>query len=351
MPVLDFATYPLSVNLLVFGAASCAVWLAGTRVVGYADRIARVTGIGSGIVGLVLLGGITSLPEIAVGVFAAHTGAPALAVNNLLGGIAMQKAILAGVDGFIGKEALTMIAATPALLLQAGFSTLMLALVAVAIVAGDYLVAGVGLWSWAILLAYCMSIWVIAISNAQSSWQLRDHPAVPPLAAPEQVAVNDGSGPALGRVAAGTATLAAVIFFAGFLLSSTAEALAVQSGLGANFIGAALLALATSLPELSTVIAAMRLRRYEMAIADILGTSMFNILLIVLVDAVFRGPPVLRLAGEFSLLAALLGVLMSTVYLIGLVERSNRTVARFGVDSLVILVIYAGGMLLLFQQR
>lgn len=351
MQALDFANHPPGINLLVFAGAACAVWLAGTRVAGYADQIARATGIGSGIIGLVLLGGITSLPEIAVGVFAAYSGTPALAVNNLLGGVAMQKAILAAVDGFIGKEALTVIAASPGLLLQAGFSTLLLVIVAVAIVTGDYLFGGVGLWAWAIFFLYGAAVWTISTSSAQLSWQLRDNPATPAL---PDAAETDGEGDpgiSLRRVAAGTAAMGAVIFLAGFLLSSTADALAEQSGLGANFIGAALLALATSLPELSTVIAAMRLRRYEMAIADIMGTSMFNIMLIFLVDAIFRGPAVLSQAGNFSLLAALLCILMSTVYLIGLVERSNRTIARFGVDSLVILVIYAGGMLLLFQLR
>lgn len=348
MQALNFANYPISINLLVFAGAACAVWVAGTRVVGYADRIARATGIGSGMIGLVLLGGITSLPEIAVAVFSAASGTPALAINNLLGGIAMQKAILAGVDGFIGKEALTVIAATPGLLLQAAFSTLLLVIVAVAIVAGDYLFGGVGIWAWAILAAYCFSVWKISVSSARPAWQLRDSPAA---ASPAGAA--DARDPDFSprRVAVGMFAAAAVIFFAGFLLSSTADALAEQTGLGANFIGAALLALATSLPELSTVIAAMRLRRYEMAIADILGTSMFNVLLIVLVDAIYRGPPVLNQVGSFSLLAALLCVLMATIYLIGLVERNNRTIGRFGVDSLVILVVYLGGMLLLFQLR
>lgn len=348
MQGLDFGSYPIGVNLLIFSVAAGMVWIAGTRVAGYASQIARATGIGSGIIGLVLLGGITSLPEIAVGVSAAYSGTPALAVNNLLGGIAMQKAILAGVDGFIGKEALTVIAATPGLLLQGAFSTLLLVIVAVAIVTGDYLFGGAGLWAWAILLAYGFSVWKISVASSRLPWQLRN--GVQPVQEPAEPASAQGERP-MGRVVTGTIVAALVILTAGFALSSTADAIADQSGLGANFIGAALLALATSLPELSTVIAAMRLRRYEMAIADIMGTSMFNVMLIFLVDAVYRGPPVLGLAGDFSLLAALLCILMAMIYLIGLVERNNRTIARFGVDSLVILAVYAGGMVLLFQLR
>ena len=351
MQALDFASYPLQVNLLVFACAAGAVWFAGTRVVGYADQLARATGIGSGIIGLVLLGAITSLPEIAVGVSAAWSGVPALAVNNLVGGIAMQKAILAGIDGFIGKQALTVIAASPSLLLQCGFGIFMLAIVAMAIVAGDSPLGGIGWWAWSLPLAYLGSVWMISAARANPAWLPRDTPADAGAAdGQEQEAKRDG-GIALRGVAVGIAATGAVIFVAGFVLSYTADALAGQTGLGANFVGAALLSLATSLPELSTVIAAMRLRRYEMAIGDIMGTSMFNLLLIFVVDAIYAGPPVLGQAGTFSLFAVLLCILMSTIYLIGLVERNNRTIARFGIDSLLILLVYGGGMLLLFQMR
>lgn len=350
MQALDFTNYSLTLNLLLFSAAAGAVWIAGTRVAGYAVQIARATGIGSGIIGLVLLGGITSLPELAVGVFAALGGTPALAVNNLLGGIAMQKAILAGVDGFIGKEALTVVATTPGLLLQGAFSIFMLVIVAMAIVVDSDLYGGVGLWAWAIVLAYVGSVWIISASSAGLAWQLRESPGR--LVVPEWDDTGDGEqGMPLRRLVLATAGAGAVIFVAGFLLSSTADAVATQTGLGANFVGVALLSLATSLPELSTVIAAMRLCHYEMAIADIMGTSMFNVMLIFLIDAIYAGPPVLGQAGPFSQFAALLCILMSVVHLIGLVERNNRTIGRFGVDSVITLLIYAGGLLLLFRLR
>lgn len=345
----DFAVYPIGVNLLLFASAACLVWAAGARVASYADQIARATGIGHAIVGLVLLGGVTSLPEIAVGVFAAYAGSPALAVNNLLGGIAMQKAILAGVDGFIGKAALTVIAASPNLLLQAAFGTLLLVLVAAAIVVGDFPFAGAGVWTWSILLAYCFSVWKIAHSSKRPAWIVCDTGGA--RAETTESSETEAALPRLQHNIVKTLGAAAIIFIAGFFLSSTADVLAAQTGLGKNFVGAVLLGLATSLPELSTVTAAMRMRQYEMAIADILGTSMFNVMLLFLIDVIYRGPPVLSLAGDFSLLTVLLCILMATIYLIGLVERNNQTFARFGVDSLTILVCYIGGLFLLFQLR
>ena len=73
--------------------------------------------------------------------------------------------------------------------------------------------------------------------------------------------------------------------------------------------------------------------------------------LIVLVDAVYAGPPVLGEAGVFSLGLALLGVLLTVIFLIGLIERRNRTIGRMGVDSFFILLAYLGALFLLYQLR
>lgn len=347
MDFLNFTALSIHVNLAVFAAAGACVWVAGTRVAGYADTIARKTGIGHVAAGLVLLGGITSLPEIAVAVFSSLAGNTALAVNNLLGGIAMQKAILAGVDGFIGRDALTVISASPAVLLQAALSALLLILAAAAVVVGDRPVLGIGIWSWTLLLVYCFSIWTISTAQGRPSWEVRGGPRA--AADDEQGKENDAGG--VAQAIFKTVLAALVILFAGFVLSRTGDAIAEQSGLGQSFVGVALLSFATSLPELSTVTAALKMRRYEMAISDILGTNLFNAMLIFLVDAVYDGDPVFNEVDEFSLLAALLGVLMAAIYLIGLIERRNRTILRFGVDSVAILVVYLGGLYMLYQLR
>ncbi|GAB3551619.1 sodium:calcium antiporter [Noviherbaspirillum agri] len=348
MDLLNFENHAIWINFAVFALASGIVWVAGVRVTRYADAIAKKTGVGHVAVGLVLLGGITSLPEIAVAVVSALAAAPALAVNNLLGGVAMQKAILAGVDGFIGRDALTVISASPSVLLQAALGTIVLVLVAAAIVTGDVLVGGIGVWAWGILFAYVFAIWNVSTSEGHRAWEPKDVGVTRPE--PSDAGTGD-AGQAASSLALKTALCALAILAAGFFLSRTGDAIAVQSGLGQSFVGVALLSLATSLPELSTVTTAMRLRQYELAISDILGTNLFNVMLIFLVDAVYGGGPVLNEVGNFSLFAALLCILMTTIYLVGLIERRNRTIARFGIDSVAILVAYAGGLFMLYQLR
>jgi len=349
MPLPDFGEFPLWGNFAVFAFSAAAVWLAGTRISRYADAIARITGIGHMAVGLVLLGGVTSLPEVAVALFSASTGNPVLGVNNLLGGVAMQKAVLAASDAIIGKDALTVVVSSPALLLQGALSILLLALVAVAIAVRDTSLFGIGAWAWGILALYMYSIWMLSLAEGRHPWR----PAEESLLAEQHRPVEDAASEsaALRTVVGKTVFAATVILAAGFLLSQTGEAIAVQTGLGQSFVGAVMLGFATSLPEISTVVSAMRLRRYEMAISDILGTNLFNVALIFLIDAVYPGPPVLNEVGNFSLFVSLLGILLTTIYLVGLIERRNRTVARMGIDSLATLVVYGFGLFLLYRMR
>lgn len=347
----DFSSTSLGLNALVFAASAAAVWIAGTKVAHYADDLAVATGIGHATVGLVLLAGITSLPEVAVALSSAAAGAPTLSVNNLLGGVAMQIAILAVADAIIGKQALTVIAGTPLLLLQ-GTATVMLLLVFVAGVAvGDRPVLGAGVWSWGLLVLYLLAIWTIANAQGSRVWLVHG-----PQEQTEQAGSRESSPPpAVGgrlkplllKLAAG----AAAILVAGFVLSRAGDAIAAQTGLGRNFVGAVFLALSTSLPEISAVLAAVKLRRYEMAISDIFGTGLFNVALVFMVDAVYGGRPVLNEVGPFSLFAAVTAAVLVCIYLVGLIERHDRTIARMGVDSLAVLLVYGGSLAILFHLR
>jgi cation:H+ antiporter len=352
MSLFDFKDYSLWINIAIFAVSAIAVWIAGTKVARYADAIASKTGIGHVAIGMVLLGGVTSLPEVAISIFSAIADNPTLAVNNLLGGVAMQRAILAGVDGFIGREALTVIVASPVVLLQAALGTLILIVVAAAVALGDAPVFNIGIWSWMILALYIFSIWTISNSKGRQPWIPQDsEPHASKRANTGDSPENHGNSGSLTPVIVKTVAAAAVILIAGFFLSRTADAIAVQTGLGVNFVGAVLLAFSTSLPELSTVISSVRLRQYEMAISDILGTNLFNVALIFLIDAVYIGKPVLSEVGKFSLIASLLGALLTMIYLIGLVERRDRTIGRMGVDSLATLIVYFAGVFVLYRLR
>jgi cation:H+ antiporter len=340
-----FSDLSLAVNIAIFCAAALAVWLAGTRLTHYADAIAQKTGIARELIGILLLGAVTSLPELAVATTASLAGAPALSVGDLLGSAAVNLVILAVADAVYGRGALTSTLASPGVVLQGVLGIVLLGLVLAPVLTGDRLVLGMGVWSWLMLATYVASICIIANSQRPRSW----------VPAREVKQEKEDAGPAilaqrpLKRLMAGTVLMGGAILAAGFVLASTGESIAEQSGIAAGFIGAAFLAIATSLPELSTVIAAVRLRRYEMAIADIFGTNLFNVTIIVLVDLLYAGEPVLVQVGGFAAFGALLAIVMTALFLVGMIERRNRTVFRMGIDSILVLACYAGGLVVLYR--
>ncbi|MGV3742493.1 MAG: sodium:calcium antiporter [Burkholderiaceae bacterium] len=358
MDFLNFKSQPLWMNLAVFAASGSVVWMSGTKISRYADVIARKSGIGHVAVGIALLGSLSSLPEIAVSLSSAISQSPVLAVNNLLGGVAMQVAILAVADAFIGRQPLTVTVTSPTVLLQGTLNVLLLTLVAAGIALDDVAFLGIGAWPWAILMVYGLAIWNIAQSQNREPWIAANAKEQKQKNARAEEEVRSKNSlqqqleqESLRKIGIRTAIAAGAILVAGFFLSQIGDAIAEQTGLGQNFVGAVLLALSTSLPEISIVFAAVRLKQYEMVIAEIFGSNAFSITLIFLVDALYAGKPVLGEVSKFSLFAALLAIFITTLFLVGLVERRDRTVARMGIDSLAVLIAYAGGLFLLYQLR
>jgi cation:H+ antiporter len=346
----DFVQLGLTTNFAVFAVAASAVWAAGTRISRYADVISERTGLGHALIGLLLVASVTSLPELAVSLTSAWRGNAPLAVNNILGGVAMQVAFLAMADFAIGRAALTSVIPEPVVILQGAFNVVVLAVVIAGILVGDRSLLGVGSWIWLVLIFVVLGIRQILRAQKQKPWLANpDIPiATPSTQRTSDLSYEDHSG---ARLVVKTLGAAAVILLAGFVLSRSGEAIAEQTGLGSSFVGAVLLAFATSLPEISTVISAVSYGFYTMAIANIFGTTLFNVALLFPIDAVASGEPVLNRVGTFSAIAALLCIVLTALFLAGLAERRNRTVLRMGLDSIAVLTIYSGGLLVLYTLR
>lgn len=347
--------YSLAVNLMIFTAAACAVWIAGTKIAVYADELAERFELSHALLGLLLLAGITSLPEIATSFTAAHANHAPLAVNNMLGGIAMQVAVLAVADFFFGERALTSVVPDPVVMLQGAFNICLLAFVSMAIIVGDIPFLGAGAWSWGIFAACAYSFIKISKAEARQPWVVSNPDDI------EQAKKQSASGKnengrslesdSLMWLIAKIVISGLVILFAGYTLATVGDVIAKQSGLGESFVGFALMSAATSLPEASMVFASVRRGLYTMAISGILGTNPFNVALIFGVDMIAPGAPVLSNIGDFSAVGTLLGLAVTGLFLMGLVERADRTIWRMGEDSAAVLLVYAGGMFLLYSMR
>lgn len=351
--MIDFSQYSVWVNAAIFSAAAVAVWLAGTCVANCTDELAERRGLSRALLGVLLLAVVTSLPEIATSFTAARADNAAMAVNNLLGSIAMQVVVLALADLIITKRPLTSVVPDPVVLLQGAVNVGLLSLVAMAIVVGDQAFWAGGYWSWGLGVAAMYGFIKVSEGGRRYPW----------IVNPEDEEVsgkrNDQQGGedrpmgdySMTRLVSETVASAAVILVAGYVVATVGEALAGQTGLGSSFVGVALVAIATSLPEASSVFTSVRRGLYTMAISSILGTNILNVLLLFGVDMVAPGEPVLNKVGAFATVGALLGALVTSVFLIGLSERRDRRIWRMGTDSVLVLLIYLGGLYLLYTMR
>ena len=345
----EFSNLPLPFNLALFAVSAVFVWLAGSRLAGYADEISRRTGLGQAVIGLLLLAGITSLPEVATSVTAAAVGNAPLAINSLLGSIALQVALLAFGDLFYGRHALTSVVPDPAVMLQGALNIILLCVLAVAAIIGDKALGGAGWWTWGLAIAAIYALNEVVGAEHRKPWvaSTGGEPSEP------QMRHDASTASRWGHMGLGirTALAALVILAAGSVVALTGDALSTQSGLGASFMGYALVSVATSLPEASTVFASMKRGLYTMAISDILGTNILNVALVFVVDLVAPQPAILSEAGHFGAVAALIGATVTGLFLMGLAERRDRVIFRMGYDSVAVLAVYAGGLALLFTLK
>lgn len=339
MPLPGVSSFPLWVNLAIFAAAAVLVWTRGVRLTRHLDAIAVRTKLNHAFVGMLFLGVITTLPEFATVTTAAAIGNATLGINNIFGSVAINVLLLAIADAFVGRRAVTAIVAKPSTMMMAGLCMLVLMLIGALIALGDASVFGLSAGSAAITAASIFCFWLATGYDERSPWKVM---AADVEGEPEPDRLADRESP-LSTLWLRTAIDGGLLCAGGYALSITGDSIAAQTGIASALIGFALIGLATSMPEMSTIITALRLRRPEMAFGQVLGANFMNMSMFIVADVAFAGPPVLQLLGAFEIFAALLAAMMIGIFLIGLLEHRDRTLFRMGYDSAFVIVLFGVG--------
>jgi cation:H+ antiporter len=338
---------PTLVLVLFFAAAAAAIWIAGIQLSEQTDVLSTRLQLGSALGGLILLALATNLPEIAIVVSAAVGGQVEVAVGNILGGIAIQTVVLVALDavGVGPGKPLTYRAASLVLVLEG------LAVVAVlaVVVAGTQLPADLIAWrvtpeSVVIALAWLVSLVLVQRAGRHLPWH--ESGEAPDNQQPKrghsrQQAEQSARarGVSTGRAALIFGVAALVTLVAGVILERSGDAIAEHIGLSGVLFGATILAAATSLPELSTGLTSVRQGDYQLAVSDIFGGNAFLPALF-LPATLLSGKAVLPQAHDTDIYLTAVGIVLTTVYIVGLLFRPARRIARMGIDSLVVLVLY-----------
>lgn len=320
--------------LLILVGSIVVVVVAGTSLARVGDEIAEHTGLGRIFIGALLIAIATSLPELGTDITAAIADAPDLAIGDLFGSSMANMAILAIVDLRYRGRMLPSVELGHTRIAAIAIGMTALAAIGIASPPGIDLV-GVGLTPMLLFVGYVAAL----------AWFRR----VPPIgvAAPSPTPFREprrfgerwsGLGPQLRRFAMAVAALGV----AAPVLALSTEEVAHRFDLSQGFLGVTLLAGTTSLPELATSLAAVKMGAYDLAVGNLLGSNAANMSMILFVDIAYRPGPILAAVAQVHLVAAVGAILLMALALASIVSGQANRAHRLEPDSIILLVAYVG---------
>lgn len=290
---------------LEFAACLAVIGYAGFNLTRYADAIAEKTRLSASWVGLVLLATVTSLPELMTGASAVTVaGAPDIAIGDVLGSSVFNLFLLAMVD-LLRRGDSIYARASRGHIVSATFGIALLGIVLIGLVLGSAgpAVGHLGWYSPAIAAAYALAIHAV----------LRYERGLTPAAL--------HMAPRHPRLSLRTAVLRYALFAlavtaAGVWLPFVGERVAAAMGWSDTFVGTLLVALVTSAPEIVTTLAAMRIGAVDLAIGGVLGSNLFDVVIVAIDDLLYlKGPILADVSAAHAISAA--SAMVMTACLIG----------------------------------
>jgi cation:H+ antiporter len=327
---------------LVFLVCAAIIAVAGTRITRIVDQLADRTGIGEAAAGAVLLGASTSLGGSVLSVTAACNGHAELAVSNALGGIAVQTFFLAVADMVYRRANLEHAAASVPNMMQNGLLICLLALILFAPYLPDVTIGGIHPVTPVLLATYLYGLYLVRLASQSPMW-------LPSVTRETREDKPDDvtAMPPMFRLWVEFLVLMAVLGIAGWALEPAATVIANRTNLTQTVVGVLLTAVSTSIPELVTSVAAVRRGALTLAVSGIIGGNAFDTLFTAASDIAYRDGSIYHAMPEDSKFWAALTLLMTSVLMMGLIRRERQGIGKIGMESVVIMVLYVFGVVLL----
>lgn len=325
----------LNLSMVSFALSALVIVIAGSQLARLADELADRTGMGEALFGVLLLAGVTSLPDFAATLSAAIDLRPDLAMSNVMGSMAVNLLFLGIADIFYRKANLEHAAASSVNLMLAGLLIVLLTLPLIAIVTPNVTTWRIHPITPVIVMAYLFGLHLVLKAQAKPMW-------FPRLT--RQTVADTPSQKYHGSLPAAWmrfALLAMITGIAGWVLMEAAKVIADQTGLSDTLVGGLFTALATSTPELVTTIAAIRYGALTLGVSNIFGTNCFNMLVVAAADIGYPNGSIYHDMAPVQMTWGLIGILMTAILLLGLVRRETYGIGRIGFESTLILGVYA----------
>jgi cation:H+ antiporter len=305
----------------------------------YGDIIAVRTNLGGLIVGTIFLAGATSLPELIASISAFSAGVPNLAAGNFFGSNMVNVLLLAVVD-LINYQVPLMRRMAINHTLTAVLGMMLMVLAIIFIMSDiDLAIGWVGVDSLILIFLYFAGVWLLQQENRIANGSIKP-PAV--------VVADNFPSLKLGIIGFIATSLVLVLVVPQLVTASTD--IAELTGLGNSFVGTALLSVVTSLPELLAALAAVRMGAFDLAVGNLFGSSVFNMLGVGIADFFYLEGRFLGAIDPNFALVGLLSLLLTMMALLANLARIERKMLFIELDAVAIILVYLGGMYLLFLR-
>lgn len=312
---------------IYFVMVATVIIFAGSKLTALAEKLAKLWNVSSTAVGLLLVSIITSLPELSTSLSAAKLGYPNLAVGNTMGSDMLNLMIIALCDLLFRKKGVLR-NRSRAHISQPAYYTLI----------GSAMLLSLYLPNSIYLLGTHFNAGSLFVIGLYLFVFFRTHQAGQELPTDQAELPNRAE---LRKTLLQFTAASVCIVIAGILLAKLGDQIAQKTGLGQSFVGTLFLAFATSLPELTVCISALRIGSVDLMLGNIFGSNMFNVFITAITDLSYR-KEAFHIPTNISpkmLFIGICSILMTLVYILAMQQKKQ---ARHGVawESIVIICIY-----------
>ena len=330
---------------LGFFACAAAVYISGVQLAKSGDVIAQRTGLSRTWVGVVLLATVTSLPEALTGFSAVViVDAPQIAVGDVAGSCALNLLIIALLDATSRSDPL-LSRVSQGHVLSAAFGIVLLGATLAWMLAADTLPQI--LWfspvSLVLILGYLFAMCTIFHFERRQRLTLTGSGA---MSAGEKVYSSEEMRHAYYVFAFN----ALVIAVAATILPETGQRIADQTGLSESFIGTMLIAIITSLPELTVALTALSIGASDLALGGLLGSNLIDLGILGFDDLLYRSGPLMLEIPRAQAVTMVTASVMTGIVIIGLTLQPSRKPPYLAWDAIAMIAVYLSGAALLYAM-
>ncbi|MBK6489946.1 MAG: hypothetical protein IPF98_24505 [Gemmatimonadetes bacterium] len=357
----------MTLAIVTFVLCGAIIVLSSVALTRAAEAFARSTNIGRVWIGTVLLASATSLPELGVDVSAVRQGAADLAAGDIFGS-SMANMLILALLGMVPPRDDIFRRTSLDNTIAASLGIIMTAIVGILVYSqATTTVAGVHPASVLLVVLFLIGSRILyrqasdaapadaapataAPVNAEHQGAGQATPATPGDAAATD---EDETDRARRRRVSGTRFLAsaAVLLLLAPLFADSAQTIAEGTGLGLTFFGTLFVGASTSLPELVSCVAALRMGARDLAVGNLFGSNVFNASIFLAMDLAHPGGSIFAIVGQAHVVSALFAVLLMALGSASIAFRATRRHALIEPGAVLMLLAYVTGVVALYQLR